>query len=850
MPPVSPSSGHDLSTLPSLGFFDTTSTGAEREVRDDLAGALSGQVQLAQSHTIDPAGNAAKKMPTLVTGRAALLLFTPKVPARSVTVEISLDGVVRDTVELDDPTQIPRSDMAITGNREDVVYTRKAWTTQLPWDVMKKGLSLKFTTDTGETGVLAADGFEFAAPKELILSSIELGMLTDAPTSSDHYLLNEPEKAGSDYFQTMPIARMVVASYEKVELDKVIVNAGGVGTIYTDASSSTGGVYDGDMREDVGKAQVSTGINLANFGTSSSRMNQSQPGTFNQRIIHHSAGLYANGVQAHGLSGGNGMATLYSSRGNELSHELGHSYGLGHYPGTNNSATGDAKVINASQHSESGWGYIAYRDRMRSNLAGGSAFTPAGFEVGAGYFVQNYQGIYNYNRDAMAGGWVTSTLSQYTHYTGYSADIIQRSLTTVVPDLRYPSGYRDWDATTGTYVDAKVIRPTFSSPRPSKVGVPVFTLLGGYNPSNESHSLMYPAFRSNYGNVFTPAAGAVDTTQVNATRSCWITVSFRDGHEEDTALLATDGVKQFNVNVDQADQPTGASIHCRTDGVTRQLGDAITIATDLPAMAPVVVIGEDEGYSALRAVEIVELDASLQKLVGVEVPVLQGTAAVQLSSWGTDLSGLSASSLAVVERIRAQQAAAGAVETFVRQNASALAAGDPTTKATLVDLLTANGMTESDGGVVPTGTRLTVDAGRCLTVEDVGGENRVVATDNSAGCSDVENQRWSMDLRGAIHNAALPGLCLTAATPATLTSCSRTTGSQVWTLENDGHLKSATSSYLDLYKHKSPATPGMYGRTDGANQKWLGLTVSRNPALVTLAPSTLALLHTLDLKVS
>ena len=314
---------YDLADLPANGFFDTTSTGADRTLRNDLAGSLSGQVQFAQSHTVDAGGNLAKKMPSLVTQRAALLLFSPAKTAKSVSVEVSINGIVTSTLTLDDPTKIPRSDMNISENRPDVVYSRKAWTTQLPWDVMKKGLSLRFATDTGETGVLAADAFEFAAPKELIISSIELGMLTDAPASSGHYLLNEPEKAGSDYFQTVPVAKMIVAKYDSVKLDKVIVASG---AMYTSASAVNGDTYSGDMRENVGKAQVSTGINLANFGSSSSTMTQSQPGTFNERIIHHSAGMYANGYQAHGLSGGNGMATLYDSVGNELSHELGHSY--------------------------------------------------------------------------------------------------------------------------------------------------------------------------------------------------------------------------------------------------------------------------------------------------------------------------------------------------------------------------------------------------------------------------------------------------------------------------------------------------------------------------------------------
>src|SRR5690606_38648784 len=40
-----------------LGFHDVRADGSARPVRNDLTGGLGGMVELAQSHTIDPAGN-------------------------------------------------------------------------------------------------------------------------------------------------------------------------------------------------------------------------------------------------------------------------------------------------------------------------------------------------------------------------------------------------------------------------------------------------------------------------------------------------------------------------------------------------------------------------------------------------------------------------------------------------------------------------------------------------------------------------------------------------------------------------------------------------------------------------
>lgn len=821
------------------GFYDTTASGAPRELRNDLAGVLRGQVQFAQSHTINPAGNTAARMPSLVTDRAALVLFSPESGAARASVTATVNGALQGTMELAPPAQIPRSDMDITQNRPDVAYSSTAWTAELPWNWMKPGLELTFETDKG-SGVLERAGIEFAAPAEMVISSIQLGMLTDYPESSGHYMFNEPEKSGSDYFQTIPVSKLTMAIYEPVRLDKVIVASG---TVYEEKSAVNGDVYSGDLRENVGKAQVSTGINLANFGTTSGPMDQRQPGTFNQRIIHHSAGNYANGVHRHGLSGGNGMATLYDSVGNELSHELGHSYGLGHYPGVDTSKQGDERVINASHHSESGWGYIAYRDRMRSNLSSNTAFTAEGFDLSAGKFSQNYQGIYNYHRDTMSGGSNSSTLSRYTHVTGYSTDITQRSLRTVVPDLAYPSGYRDWDPAAGQYVDAKVKTPAFSAPRPTAVGVPVYTLLGGYNPAKPEQTVLYPAFRSNYGNVFRlPQA---DTATTDSTRRCWLEVTFADGRVDRTALQASDGVKQFNVNLAHSDQPSGASIYCRINGTTTKLGNSISIAPNQEPLRPAVVIGQDAGYEALRAVELPELEAKLQAVAGRAAPVLDTEGTVLLASWKDDLRGLSPAARDIADSVLAQTETAASVDAFIRLNQEPLESGNAAVTAELFSLLDTAGFTESTTRVLPAGGSLLVDGGHCLVLgEDLG----VTVPKDKTLCADTAAQRWFQDARGAIHSELRPDLCLVAGTPVSTSPCARTSGAQVWIQEADGHLKSAVSSYLDFYRNQGIA--GMYGRTNGSNQVWTGLAAAGSPGTAVLSAASLATIAGLDFAVA
>ena len=821
-----------------LGFHDVRADGSARPVRNDLTGGLGGMVELAQSHTIDPAGNTARDMPTLVAERTALLLLTPTSAVTSLSVTVRVGGQVRATLPLAPPSAIPRDDVADSQGRPDVVYSTRAWSVELPWDVVVPGLSLELTDGAGRTGTLAASAIEVAAPTELVVNGTELGMLTDPPTGDGHVMLNDTARAAADYFQTVPVSRLVVARYEPVRLDRVVVASGAV-YASPGTSATTGDVYSGDLRENVGKAQFSTGVNLASFGIPSAPMNQVQPGTFNQRVYHHSAGAYTNGRVVHGLSGGNGMATLYDSVGNEWSHEIGHSYGLGHYPGVDGSRTGDARVVNATHHSESGWGYIAYRDRMRSNLWNDRAFTPEGVDVAGTMFQQSFAGLYNYQRDAMSGGSATSDLSRYTHHTGYSAARIQQSLRTVVPDASYPSGYRDWDPATGSWVDAKARNAAFSAAKPRAVGVPVVTLLGGYNPANPAQTVLYPAFRSNYGNVFT--LPAPDTTSTGAARQCWAEVTYVGGRAENVALDASDGVKQVNVNLAESERPSQARLLCRANGTTTQLGSTTTIPTDLPPLEPAVVIGQEDGYDALRAVELPELDAALSALAGTAHPVLDAHTQVLLDTWSDDLAALSPAARTVADAALALRADAADVDAYVAAHRAELLGGDADAKDGLADLLRATGLVESASALLPDPAPVTVDGGRCLAADLSGTAPRAVVAP-AGGCDGSAAQTWFLDARGAIHNGARPDLCLGAATPATLFACDPDASFQAWRYEADGHLASVARSgqYLDLYR--AQGTPGLYGRTTGTNQLWSGLVTSANAGTALFSADTLHVL--------
>ena len=277
-----PTTAHD-EDVNAVGFYDIDGSGQPRAVRHDLSGSLPAMVQFVQSHSVDPSGNAAKNMPTLASEREALLLITPEPSLgklQKLTLNATLDGQPLPPLELRSPNELYRSDYSNNDGRPDLTYSRRAWSVVLPWDQVKPGLALSLTDEQGRNGQLNAESIDFAAPAELVLHTIRLGMLTPPPQSNGHWLSVQPAKAVTDYFQTIPVAQITAAQYEDAHFSQVMVASG---VIYSEpgTSATSGDVYSGDMRENTGKSTVSVGINLANYGvTSSSMASQNQPQLF------------------------------------------------------------------------------------------------------------------------------------------------------------------------------------------------------------------------------------------------------------------------------------------------------------------------------------------------------------------------------------------------------------------------------------------------------------------------------------------------------------------------------------------------------------------------------------------
>lgn len=824
----------------SLGFYDYDGVGQPRVITTDLEGGFEAMVQFGQSHIVDPNGNEAKKMPRLTAEKEALLLVTPTAAMGDVTklsVDVYLDNQLVRTVQLDDPSKLPGSDQTNNDNRARVNYSKKAWSARLNWDEVRSGLKLRISDQQNRSGELAEEKIDFAAPGELVLNNIRIGMLTTAPQGSGHYMIHEPAKAGSDYFQTIPAAEMTVAKYEDVYLDRVMVSNG---TIYDTVSNTTGDVYSGDMRGDVAKSTFSVGINLANWGVTSAGMaNQNQPQLTQTVIAHHAKGNYTNGAHSHGLSGGNGMLTLYDSVGNEFSHEIGHHYGLGHYPGQN----GDNHFW-TSHHADSGWGYIPYRNMMRGNLIWNQT------SLWTGNGIANFLNLYPHSRDSMAGGFASSSISRYTHYTGYSTFLrIQPHFDRYVWDEKSSTGYMKWNKVTRKMEEAQPKMPNSVSPvwyqagqnypKPRVFGKPVITILGGYDPHAQV-GILYPAARSNWGNVY----NLPTVTPKLEEASCWLKVQY-PGSAQNIALAPTrlgSNANKLHVNLDPEDKPQSVDLYCKKANTAEVRLSNIAIPTYADSIAPAVKIGRESGYSALRKIEMASLQAELEKQASKTVVILPAASKLIYESYKQYKHELSPLAIEQLNRYEKQENVLQRLDLWINSYKTDVEAEVPAAIESLNNLVGAFGL-----GVDNLYDQMVSikNNNHCLKVEKLADGSNNLYISGSSACKGDLTEKWIFDALGRIHYANDPSQCITSnggGQKINLAECSQTNGNQVWTMKTDSSTVIQGGQCFDLgngYLTNNRTNLLRWGCNGTAAQRWTMMTPSSSLILAKSKPLTL-----------
>lgn len=771
-----------------LTFFDVNEFKQIRTVPNNLSrGDLAGRVQFAQTHTIDPNNNEARKEPSLIPYRAALLLFTPQENLKTLKVTVTyIDNNISksEVFTMEPPINMPKSDYNNNGSKKDITYSKRSWSVQLPYYTVKPDMQLEFTAETKSglelEGKLIGDDIEFAAPIEGVFFFIRLGMLTDnleGIKGRYHDMITDTAHAMQEYFQTVPFAQLSAGIYEDRILKKVILDNG---TIYENKSSFAGAdYYSGDMRESVAKAQVSVGIDLANKGVIDSALNQIHEITHDMFYftVHHTIGRYTddNGSAKdviHGLSGGNGIGTLVDSRGNEFSHEVGHGYGMGHYPNANESADGSIHGYSTS------WGYDAYKNRMRVNVAWNS--NPDSYMFQDKYYITPFQETYGWNKDSMAGGWADSAISRYTHNTARSTRQIQKNI-----EGRYflsdeknngEYHYRAWNKVINDYTTT--LAENFDNNRinPTEKGVPVITILGGYDPQSPYNAVLYPYFRANWGNVFSsifedsPPADAVNYLEITYYDSAKPTQYVVLNNSRYSSNL----INKLHFNIAESDKPKTISLY-----VNNTLKGSTTIdeAVYNTPLHKAVVIGKGKGYEDVINEDAAYLETNLAgKTIDNYTLTAKEKELIEILYRFNSLNKLSASQKAVAEDYINNKIKTDKINMYIDDNYILLENNNATAVETLKTMLEENGL----GKVVSEFNQAKIN-GRCMEVYK--SETSQMAVRAADVCIDNNSQRWAVDKSGRIHSALYPGYCLEQGKMAVLQLCSDN-AKQQWKIRN------------------------------------------------------------------
>ena len=764
-----------------LTFFDINELKQIRSIPNNLTeGDLLGRVQFAQTHTIDPKNNAARNEPSLIPYRNALLLFTPQVELASLkaTVTATYNNISNTkTYTMNSPINMPYSDRNNI-NKKDVTYSKRSYSVMLPYNMVTPDMKIEFEGVTKDGALLTGalynpesitekQNIEFATPQEGVFLFLKLGMLTGVPTDPVYQfdMIDDAAHAMAEYFQTVPFARLVNGKYEDVVLKEVILRDGKIYTGQSDYQNPD--AYSGDMREDVAKAQFSVGIDLANKGVASSALNQSHEITHDMFYftVHHTQGKYADGkVQGHGLSGGNGIGTLYASRGNEFSHEVGHGYNMGHYPFSDTVSYGSIHGY------QTGWGYDAYHNRMRANIAWNSNGTEETFMQ---YFIAPFQKLFKWNRDSMAGGWVDSAISRYTHNTAMTTRQIQQNIKDryFLSDSKLNSEYvyMQWDSANKKVELSGDI--TFLQQRinPTEKGVEVITILGGYDPDTPSKSVLYPRLRGNWGNIF----GSLFTA--NPEGSVYLEITYSDNSKEYVKLNETrfnSGIiNKFHVNIPESKKPVQVVLYNK--GVTKTIN--INVNDYNTPMPKAVIIGKENGYKDVIAQDVSTLNTLLKdKVVSSYTLTDNEKYLIETLSFNNSIELLEANPKAIANDYLSKQAGIKAVNNFIEENYNLLESNDTQKDTELANIISSNGL-----GNVEYYFNQSIINNKCMEVST--DDNMTVG---AAICNNLENQRWVMDSIGRIHSAVYPGYCLELGKMQTLQLCSESLN-QRWKVKTD-----------------------------------------------------------------
>ena len=411
-------------------------------------------------------------------------------------------------------------------------YGNNFWSLRLPSDIIKPGIEMTFTFE-GMSGTL--HNIKIGAPNEILVNTIDIGLLTPY---RNQFPFQQETKYQSQYFQQIPVSRLIVNQYEPITLEKMVLHDG---TVYTMETGSTDegkiGWHDGDIR-DVGRRLITMGINNANNGIHSfneADKSWKDMGATLHMTVNNMQGKYnmeggsdVPKIVIHGGMGGFNVADVQWSTGNEFSHELGHTFGkpggLPDYGKMDSTGLyGNNSLHRPANMPQSTWGWDSIKNVFLPNFEKTPTEkdvcwewkTKWDHETNKPVFAKACQAPfkkqYAFGKDCMAGGIPHNpSTNAYTLQTPFTSYKMQEFFEwKAVFDDTSKTGMRQWVPECNCMkewksdLDKEDDDLSKDYPRiPRLQGVAVATLLGYYDPYGKKETFIYPALHGAYGNVF------------------------------------------------------------------------------------------------------------------------------------------------------------------------------------------------------------------------------------------------------------------------------------------------------------------------------------------------------------
>lgn len=366
--------------------------------------------------------------------------------------------------------------------------------------------------------------------------------------------------------------------------------------------------------------------------------------------------------------------------------------------------------------------------------------------------------------------------------------------------------------------------------RPRVFGEPVVTILGGYDPVAKV-GLLYPAARSNWGNVYDlPAAN----TALNQD-ACWLNVQYPNT-VTNIALAPTrlgSNANKLHVNLALADHPQKVDLYCKQANAVAKLLSTTVIPQYATAITPAVKIGKAQGYKALRDVELPLLEQELLNQAANNIIVLSPNGLMLYQAYKSYKNEMSLAAQQVLERYEEQESKLMRLNRWVDSNYDGLAKELVDTKRELFALLNELGLQSDDPLAQST---LLKNNKNCLKTEVTANKKMDVYISGPSACTADDTEQWVYDSLGRIHSKAAMGQCLTGnggSAKVTLTDCVANNTAQVWSMDATTSAIKQSGQCLDLNSGNLVNNRQIairYSCSGNNNQRWTML--NQNTSLI------------------